>query len=80
MTGKDKLMAEYIDQLIDGFEDKRYGMSALLKMVIKIGCDYNKSACHEECKDCPLTSYLCRQMHTQSKLLLEDNGEDCNGI
>ena len=72
MTGKDKLMAEYIDQLIDGFEDKRFGISALLKMTIKIGCEYS----HDDCRDCPLTSYICRQMHTQSNLLLEDNGEE----
>lgn len=76
MTNKDELMAENISQLVDGFEDKRVGMAALLAMTIGIGCKYQEDNNNGSCIGCPLTSYACREISEQSKLLLAAANEE----
>ena len=79
MTNKDKLMVDYISQLADGFEDERAGIAGLMAMTISLGCKYQKVHNNGSCKGCPLTSYVCRAISGQSKLLLASvNEEDLN--
>lgn len=76
MSNKDALIVENISQLVDGFEDERAGIAGLLAMAISLGCKYQKAHDNETCKGCPLTSYVCRGISRQSKLLLEAVNEE----
>lgn len=79
MTNKDKLMVDYISQLTDGFEDERAGIAGLMAMTISLGCEYQKVHNNGSCIGCPLTSYVCRLISGQSKMLFEtinDEEED----
>ena len=76
MTEKDAWMIDHISQLADGFEDERAGIAGLLAMVISLGCKYQKVHGNKYCIGCPLTSYVCRGISEQSKLLLEAVNEE----
>jgi hypothetical protein len=76
MTKKDALIVENISQLVDGFEDERVAIATLLAMAISLGCKYQKVHDNGTCKGCPLTSYVCRGISGQSKLLLEATNEE----
>lgn len=63
---KDELILEEIVNLVDGLENSNMAISLLLGLTIGVGCKFNKS-----CADCPLTSYICRQIR-EKQLMLYD--------
>lgn len=62
---KDTMLIEEIAALASGIEDNKLAIASLLKMAIGVGCKSNK----ENCRNCPLTSYICREIHERAKIL-----------
>lgn len=71
---KEQIILEEVSSLMDSFENKKHSMAAVLDMAVGIGCKLK--AGDNNCIGCPLTSYLCREIHERIKDLLDDEGDD----
>ena len=78
MNDKEQIVMNEIISLVDSFDDK-VAIATLLKLAISVGCKYqdNHNEEPERCVGCPLTSYVCRLIHTQANLLMEDEESEC---
>ena len=76
ISKKDEILLKEIQQLVDGFEDKRFAIASLLATTIDIGCSIKEKEGEKTCINCPLTSYICREIHGQANMLLSDIEEN----
>lgn len=71
---KEQIILGEVTSLMDSFENKRHSMAAVLDMAVGIGCKFKAN--DNNCIECPLTSYLCREIRERIKdLLIDDEGE-----
>lgn len=76
ISKKDEILLKEIQQLVDGFEDKRFAIASLLATTIDIGCSIKEKEGEKTCINCPLTSYICREIRGQANMLLSDIEEN----
>ncbi|MBR5297037.1 MAG: hypothetical protein IKU29_04105 [Parabacteroides sp.] len=72
VSKKDGILLKEIQQLVDGFEDKRFAIASLLATTIDIGCSIREKEGEKTCINCPLTSYVCREISDRANILLSD--------
>ena len=79
LSAKEQLLLNEIITLIVGFDDKTHAIAALLELTIAIGCKYQEiyNGESKKCVGCPLTSYICRDIHSHVNRLMEED-EDGN--
>lgn len=76
VSKKDEILLKEIRQLVDGFEDKRFAITSLLATTIDIGCGIGEKDGEKKCVNCPLTSYVCREISNRAKMLLSDTCDE----
>ena len=76
VSKKDEILLKEIQQLVDGFENKRFAIASLLATTIDIGCGIGEKEGEKKCVNCPLTSYVCREISNRAKMLLSDTCDE----
>ena len=76
VSKKDEILLKEIQQLVDGFENKRFAIASLLATTIDIGCGVGEKEGEKKCANCPLTSYTCREISNRAKMLLSDTCDE----
>lgn len=76
VSKKDEMLLKEIQQLVDGFENKRFAIASLLATTIDIGCGVGEKEGEKKCANCPLTSYTCREISNRAKMLLSDTCDE----
>ena len=72
LSPREQLLFDEIVSISDGFDTPQHAIAALLEAALLVGCKYKDSIGDKKtCIDCPVTSYLCRNMRERSVLLME---------
>ena len=76
LSPREQLLFDEIKSISDGFDTPQHAIVALMEATLLVGCKYKDSINDSKtCIDCPVTSYLCRNMRERSILLMEDKDE-----
>lgn len=74
LSPREQLLFDEIKSISDGFDTPQHAIAALLETILLVGCKYKDSiGDNKTCIDCPVTSYLCRNMRERSILLMEED-------
>ena len=78
LSSREQLLFDEIKSISEGFDTPQHAVVALMEAALLVGCKYKDSINdNKTCIDCPVTSYLCRNMRERSILLMEED-EDGN--
>lgn len=77
LSPREQLMFDEIKSISEGFDTPQHAIAALMEATLLVGCKYKDSiGDNKTCIDCPITSYLCRNMRERSILLMEGDSDE----
>jgi hypothetical protein len=81
LSPREQLLFDEIKSISDGFDTPQHAITALMEATLLVGCKYKDSTGDNiTCIECPVTSYLCRNMRERSTLLMEENEDESKAI
>lgn len=77
LSPREQLLFDEIKSISEGFDTPQHAIVALMEATLLVGCKYKDSiGGNKTCIDCPVTSYLCRNMRERSILLMEGDSDE----